>query len=34
MHSESGNIKIMFSDEADDVIKKRFMHFKIEIKIF
>ena len=34
MNSESDNIEIMISDEADEVIKKDFLiHLKIDIKI-
>ena len=34
MHSKSDNIKIMISDEADEVIKKKFLiHLKIDIKV-
>ena len=33
MHSKSDNMKIMISDEADQVIKKRFDSLKIDIKI-
>ena len=33
MHSTSDNLKIMISNEADEVIKKLFVHLKIDIKI-
>ena len=33
MHSKSDNIKVMISDEADEVIKKSSIHLKIDIKV-
>ena len=34
MHSKSDNIKIMISDEADEVIKKKILiHLKIDVKV-
>ena len=33
MHSKSDNIEIRISDDADEVIKKRFDSLKIDIKI-
>ena len=31
IHSNSGNIKIMISDKADEVIKELLIHLKIDI---
>ena len=33
IHSKSDNKEIMINDETDEVIKKRFYHSKIDIKI-